>query len=187
MEIIEKVRKSIPENEETALSIVKGEIYKSINSGFCDPNKAISSAVWQIARNIQNNGGGKEDLYIGWLVEKVIEWVIGKREPAREWIAAIFRHYNNNSLVVLIPAGSPKDNRVVAACSVWNGRKKFSSDTLRKKGECFFTRDYDAPKSIESMAKALYYERLLGLQTVSENDCIKLAKWAYEQGKGEAI
>jgi len=187
MEITETVRKSIPENEETALSIVKGEIYKSINGGFCNPNKAISSAVWRIARNIQNNGGGKEDLYIGWLVEKVIEWVIGKREPAREWIAAIFRHYNNNSLVVLIPAGSPKDNRVVAACSVWNGRKKFSSDTLRKKGECFFTRDYDAPKSIESMAKALYYERLLNLQTVSENDCIKLAKWAYEQGKGAAV
>ena len=186
MEIIETVRKSIPENEETALSIVKGEIYKSINGGFCNPNKAISSAVWRIARNIQNNGGDKEDLYIGWLVEKVIEWVIGKREPAREWIAAIFRHYNNNSLVVLIPAGSPKDNRVVAACCSWNGRKKFSFNTLRTEGTYFF-RDRTAPKSIIAMAQALYYERELGLQQIDVEDCIALAKWAYEQGKGAAL
>lgn len=124
MEITETVRKSIPENEETALSIVKGEIYKSINARLYSRDKAVTTAVYYIAEGIQNSGGNSEGLYIGHLAEAVIEWIIGKREPDREWIAAIFRHYNNNSLAVLITEGSPKDNRVVAACSAWNGRKK---------------------------------------------------------------
>ena len=131
MEITETVRKSVPENEETALSIVKGEIYKSINARLYSRDKAVTTAAYYIAKGIQNSGGNSEGLYIGHLAEAVIEWIIGKREPAREWIAAIFKHYNNNSLAVLITEGSPKDNRVVAACSAWKGRKKFSFNTLK--------------------------------------------------------
>lgn len=186
MEITETVRKSIPENEETALSIVKGEIYKSINARLYSRDKAVTTAAYYIAKGIQNSGGNSENLYIGHLAEAVIEWIIGKREPAREWIAAIFRHYNNNSLAVLIPEGSPKDNRVVAACSAWNGRKKFSFNTLRAEGTYFF-RDRTAPRSIIDMAQALYYERETDLRKISEEDCIALAKWAYEQGKGAAV
>lgn len=186
MEITETVRKSIPENEETALSIVKGEIYKSINARLYNRDKAVTTAAYYIAKGIQDSGGDSERLYVGYLAEYVIEWIIGEREPAREWIAAIFRHYNNNSLAVLIPEGSPKDNRVVAACSAWNGRKKFSFNTLRAEGTYFF-RDRTAPKSIIAMAQALYYERELGLQQIDVEDCIALAKWAYEQGKGAAV
>lgn len=186
MEITETVRKSVPENEETALSIVKGEIYKSLNARLYSRDKAVINAAYYIAKGIQNSGGDSEGLYVGHLAEAVIEWVIGKRKPAREWIAAIFKHYNNNSLAVLIPEGSPKDNRVVAACSAWNGRKKFSFNTLRAEGAYFF-RDRTAPKSIIAMAKALYYERELGLQQIGVEDCIALAKWAYEQGKGAAV
>lgn len=185
MEITETVRKSIPENEETALSIVKGEIYKSINARLYSRDKAVTTAAYCIAKGIQDSGGDSERLYVGYLAEDVIEWVIGKREPAREWIAAIFRHYNN-SLAVLIPEGSPKDNRVIAACSAWNGRKKFSFNTLRAEGTYFF-RDRTAPKSIIAMAQALYYERELGLRQIDVEDFITLAKWAYEQGKGAAV
>lgn len=186
MEITETVRKSIPENEETALSIVKGEIYKSINARLYSRDKAVTTAAYYIAKGIQDSGGDSERLYVGYLAEYVIEWIIGKRKPAREWIAAIFRHYNNNSLAVLIPEGSPKDNRVVTACSAWNGRKKFSFNTLRAEGTYFF-RDRTAPKSIIAMAQALYYEKELGLQQIDVEDCIALAKWAYEQGKGAAV
>lgn len=187
MEITETVRKSVPENEETALSIVKDEIYKSLNARLYNSrDKAVTTAAYCIAKGIQNNGGNSKGLYIGHLAEAVIEWIIGKREPAREWIAAIFRHYNSNSLAVLIPEGSPKDNRVVAACCSWNGRKKFSFNTLRAEGTYFF-RDRTAPKSIIAMAQALYYERELDLQQIDVEDCIALAKWAYEQGKGAAV
>lgn len=186
MEITETVRKSVPENEETALSIVKGEIYKSINARLYSRDKAVTTAAYGIAKGIQDSGGDSEGHYVGYLAEAVIEWIIGKREPAREWIAAIFRHYNNNSLAVLITEGSPKDNRVVAACSAWNGRKKFSFNTLRTEGTYFF-RDRTAPKSIIAIAQALYYERELDLQQIDVEDCIALAKWAYEQGKGAAV
>ena len=162
MEITETVRKSVPENEETALSIVKGEIYKSINARLYSRDKAVTTSAYCIAK------------------------IIGKREPDKEWIAAIFRHYNNNSLTVLIPEGSPKNNRVVAACTAWNGRKKFSFNTLRAEDTYFF-RDRTAPKSIIAMAQALYYEKELGLQQIGVEDCIALAKWAYEQGKGAAV
>ena len=186
MEITETVRKSIPENEETALSIVKGEIYKSINARLYSRDKAVTTAAYYIAKGIQDSGGDSERHYVGYLAEAVIEWVIGKRKPAREWIAAIFKHYNKNSLVVLIPEGSPKDNRVVAACSAWNGRKEFSFNTLRAE-ESYFFRDRTAPRSIIDMAKALYYERETDLRQISVEDCIALAKWAYEQGKGAAV
>lgn len=185
MEITETVRKSIPENEETSLSIVKGEIYKSINARLYSRDKAVTIAAYYIAKGIQNSGGDSEGHYVGHLAEAVIEWVIGKRKPAREWIAAIFKHYNNSS-VVFIPEGSTKDNRVVAACSAWNGRKNFSFNTLREE-ESYFFRDRTAPRSIIAMAKALYYERETGLRQISVEDCIALAKWAYEQGKGAAV
>lgn len=186
MEITKTVRKSIPENEETALSIVKGEIYKIINARLYSRDKAVTTAAYCIAKNIQNSGGDSEGNYVGHLAEDVIEWIIGKREPAREWIAAIFKHYNRSSLVVLIPEGSPKDNSVVAACSAWNGRKKFSFKTLRAEGTYFF-RDRTAPKSIIAMAQALYYEKELALRQIDVEDFIDLAKWAYEQGKGAAV
>lgn len=56
MEITETVRKSIPENEETALSIVKGEIYKSINARLYSRDKAVTTAAYCIAKGIQERG-----------------------------------------------------------------------------------------------------------------------------------
>lgn len=186
MEITETVRKSVPENEETALSIVKGEIYKSINSRLYNREQAVTLAVREIAKNIHDNGGNKENLYIDWLAEKIIEWVIEERKPDEEWITAIFKHYSGSSLVVIIQKGSPKDNSVIAACAAWNGKRKFSDKTLRK-DTGFFFQNYTAPPNIAIVAKALFYEREIAVQRIGAKDCINLAKWAYMQGKNEVL
>lgn len=183
MEIFQTTRVKIPENKATALSIIKGEIFKNINSGlYSDRNLAVAEALQDISYRFMNNGA--EPILKKWFMEQLAECILKKKELPKAWEKVAFKAISYNVFVVV--SDSHEDQAVINACLEWLGRKEHSFKLLRS--DIGFFRSFSSPKHIQDVAKAFYYERLLDLKRPSKRDFMWLAAWAYEQGvKGGEI
>lgn len=165
------------------MKVVKGEFYKYINAKHWGSSLiAVSRAGQEVAYRIQQNGGDKKNLPITWLAEDLIDWVAGGREPKKEWILAIFKHYGERpylSTCMLIEPDSDKNTIVIETCSEWITKMRYSFQKVR---ENRFFATISAPKELKELAECYYTERTLSLLGITENYFTQLISYGYMIG-----